>query len=227
MSTDVTRAALIGGTGAFGSALALRLALAGVRVHLGSRDTGRAAEVAASLRRQFPAQRAIGTIDGGDNATVAGIADIVFLTVPFTGLRELLGDLRLSLTGRVVVSAVVPLTWGADGPSAATVPEGSAAELAAALLPESRVVAALHSVSSAILKHPQRPADADVLITGDDAEAKAMVSALVERIAGVRAVDAGSLRYARHTEELAVLLLNINRIHRAHAGVVITDLAGR
>jgi NADPH-dependent F420 reductase len=101
---------------------------------------------------------------------------------------------------------------------------GSAAEQAAALLPQSKVIAAFHTVAAATLQDPDGRIDEDVLITGDDAEAKAVVKSLVEGIVGARAVDAGPLRYSRFVEGITVLLIGINGRYKAHAGVRVVGL---
>jgi predicted dinucleotide-binding enzyme len=91
-------------------------------------------------------------------------------------------------------------------------------------LPHSKVIGAFHTVSAVTLQDPEARIDEDVLITGDDAEAKALVRGLVESIVGARAVDAGPLRYSRLVEGITVLLIGINLRYKAHAGVRVTGL---
>lgn len=222
--------ALLGGTGRSGPGLALRFALKGVRVHIGSRDASKGVEAARAVaaRLEELGHGRVGGVSGHTNAEAATVADTVFLTVPYEGQAALLRELARTLDGRIVVSTVVPMRWdGALGPVAVEVPEGSAAEQAAALCPGARVVAGFHSLSSAVLSKPDRRIDADVVVMGDDGGAKRVAMDLAELIDGVRAVDGGALRYARFSEGLTVLLLSINRVYRAHTGVVITDLPGR
>jgi NADPH-dependent F420 reductase len=220
--------ALLGGTGRSGPGLALRFALAGIPVVIGSRERAKGAAAAAEIGARVAAAGGGASVIGMDNAGAAGAAGTVLITVPYEGQAALLEDLAATLDGRLVVSTVVPMRVDRTlGPSHIDVPEGSAAEQAAALLPGARVVAAFHSLSSSILSEPSRPVDSDVLVTGDDAEAKARVIELAETLPGVRGIDAGPLRYARYSEQLTVLLLSVNRIHKVHSGVRITDLPAR
>src|SRR6202011_2093372 len=102
-------------------------------------------------------------------------------------------------------------------------PEGSAAEQAAALLPDSRVVAAFHHVSAVLLLDPEVDTiDLDVLVLGDDREATDLVQALAARIPGVRGISAGRLRNCGQVEALTANLVSINRRYKAHAGLRIT-----
>jgi hypothetical protein len=133
--------------------------------------------------------------------------------------------LREPLAGRIVVDCVNPLGFDRYGPYPLPVPEGSATEQAAALLPDSRVVGAFHHVSAVLLVDPAVDRiDLDVLVVGDDRDAVATVRALAARIPGVRGVAAGRLRDARPVEALTANLIAINRTYRVHAGVRITDL---
>jgi len=220
--------ALLGGTGRSGPGLALRFSLAGVPVVIGSRERAKGAAAAAEVSARVGAAGGGAAVTGMDNAVAAAAAGTVLITIPYEGQAALLGELAATLAGKLVVSTVVPVQVDRTlGPSHIDVPEGSAAEQAAALLPGARVVAAFHSPSSAILGRSGRPVDSDVLVTGDDAEAKSRVIELAERLPGVRGIDAGPLRYARYSEQLTVLLLSINRIHKAHAGVRITEIPAR
>ena len=219
--------ALLGGTGRLGPGLALRFAMAGVRVLVGSRERARGKECAAqiSARVATTGVAAAGGVTGHDNAEAAAGAGTVLITVPYEGQAALLAELASVLSGRVLVSTGVPVRFDRQlGPTWIEVPEGSAAEQAAAIVPGARVVAAFHSLSSVVLADPARRVEGDVIVTGDDAQAKAEILALAELIAGVRGVDGGPLRLARWSEGLTVLLLGINRIHRAHAGVTVTGL---
>jgi NADPH-dependent F420 reductase len=130
-----------------------------------------------------------------------------------------------ALQGKVVVSTAVPVRFDPElGPVHVDVPQGSAAQQVAAMLPHSRVAAAFHSVTSADLKRLSRDVEGHVLVSGDDAEAKQAAMALVRLIPKLRPVDAGPLRCARYSEEFTVLLLAVNRIHGTHAGVMLTNL---
>jgi NADPH-dependent F420 reductase len=152
---------------------------------------------------------------------------VAFLTLPFEAQPVLLPGLAGALGGKVVVSTAVPVRFDPDlGPVAVGIDAGSAAQEAAALLPTSRVVAAMHTVSSAHLGRLEHDLDEDVVMVGDDADAKAAVAGIVGMLPGVRVVDGGRLANARLAEQLAVLLLNINRLARRTVGIRFTNLPG-
>jgi len=160
-----------------------------------------------------------------DNAWAAVRARLAVITVPYEGQAAMLPALAESLHGKVVVSTAVPVHFGAvTGPVHIDVPEGSAAQQVAALLPGSHVAAAFHSVSSATLKRLAHPLHEHVLVTGDDPAAKQEAMALVRLLPGARPVDGGPLHCARYSEQLTVLLLTVNAIYKTHAGVVLTNL---
>jgi NADPH-dependent F420 reductase len=211
---------IIGGTGPEGKGLALRFARAGDRVLIGSRDEGRAREAAASLAASVPP----GSLRGATNIDVALEADIVVVSVPYEGQKDVVHAIKDALTGKVVVCVVAPLTFAKGWASAVSVPEGSAAKQAQALLPRSRIVAAFQNISARDLLDPARSVDADVIVCSDDVDAKRQVMGLAERIPGVRAVDGGALDNARYVEDLTALLLNINRIYKAHSSIKIVGI---
>ena len=143
--------------------------------------------------------------------------------MPYEGHRATLESLRDALTGKVVVDAVVPVRFE-RGARPIEVAAGSAAEEAAAVLPDATVIGAFHNLGAEALLHVDAPLDADVLVTGADAAAKALVCALAEQIEGVRAVDAGPLRFSRFVEGLTVLLIGINGRYKAHTMLRVTGL---
>jgi NADPH-dependent F420 reductase len=211
-----TVVAVLGGTGEQGRGLASRFAMAGLRVVLGSRDAGRAAQAAADLP---------GTVTGTDNASAAREADVVVVAVPWAGHRELLAGLAGELEGKVVVDCVNPLGFDSRGAYALPVEEGSAAQQAQAVLPGSRVVGAFHHVSAVLLLDEQVDAvDTDVLVLGDDREATDLVQALVGVIPAMRGVYGGRLRNAHQVEALTANLISVNRRYKAHAGLRVTDV---
>ncbi len=213
---------ILGGTGPQGRGLAYRLARAGQQVVLGSRDAERGAAVAADLA-ELPGAES-GVLSGGDNAVAAG-ADLVIAALPYEGHAETLLALRGQLAGRIVVDCVNPLGFDRSGPYALSVPEGSAAQQAATLLPDSRVTAAFHHVSAVLLADPEVDrVDTDVLVLGDDREATSQVQALAGRIAGMRGVYAGRLRNAGQVEALTANLIAVNKRYKAHAGIRVTDV---
>lgn len=211
--------ALVGGTGPEGRGLALRFAIAGHRVIIGSRQADRGASVASDLSASIPSAAVTGT----SNEAAVADADIVVVVVPYEAHRATLEGLRDVLKGKLVVDGVVPVRFD-RGPRPVDVPEGSAAEEAAQILPDSTVIGAFHNLAADVLLEPDRPVDADVLITGNDSEAKATVSRLAEQIDGARAVDAGPLRFSRFVEGLTILLIGINGRYKAHSSVRISGL---
>ena len=212
---------ILGGTGDQGRGLAYRFARAGLAVRIGSRSAQRG----ESAARELSALPAVaGAIDGGDNGYASG-ADLVIIAVPWEGHGDLVAALAQPLAGKVVVDCVNPLGFDKKGPYPLAVPEGSAAQQAAALLPESRVCAAFHHVSSTLLIDPEVDRiDLDVLVLGEDREAVALVQALAYRIPNMRGLYAGRLRNAGQVEALTANLIAINKRYKAHAGIRVTDV---
>jgi len=217
--TDLT-VAVLGGTGPQGRGLARRWATAGIPVVIGSRSAGRAAETAAELERATG-----GEVSGAENAAAAVRGDVVVVAVPWQGHRELLHELAGVLSGKVVVDCVNPLGFDKQGAFALPVEEGSAAQQAAAVLPDSTVVGAFHHVSAVLLEDPDvASVDTDVLVLGDDRAATDLVMSLASAIPGVRGVYGGRLRNCHQVEALTANLISVNRRYRAHAGVRVTDV---
>ena len=207
---------VLGGTGEQGRGLARRFALAGHQVVLGSRSVERAQQAAQGLPE---------TVTGAANADAAAQGDVVIVAVPWEGHKELLQALAPVLAGKVVIDCVNPLGFDKQGAYALSVEEGSAAEQAAAVLPDSRVVAAFHHVSAVLLlDEAVTRVDSDVLVLGDDREATDLVEALVARIPGMRGIYAGRLRNAHQIEALTANLISVNRRYQAHAGLRVTDV---
>jgi 8-hydroxy-5-deazaflavin:NADPH oxidoreductase len=212
----------LGGTGDQGRGLARRFALAGFPVVIGSRSADRAAAIAAELAVTIP-EGAV--VRGAANLDTAREADVVVVAVPWEGHADLLRDLAEALAGKIVVDCVNPLGFDGKGAFALGVEEGSAAEQAASLLPESRVVAAFHHVSAVLLLDPDvAEVTTDVLVLGDDREATDEVQALADAIPGMRGVYAGRLRNAGQVEALTANLISVNRRYKAHAGLRVTDV---
>jgi NADPH-dependent F420 reductase len=213
----VTEVGILGGTGPQGRGLARRFAMAGHTVVLGSRTPERAVAVAADYA-------AAGSISGGTNADAAA-AELVVIAVPYDGHAELLQSLATELAGKIVVSCVNPLGFDKQGAFALPVEEGSAAQQALAVLPDSRVVAAFHHVSAVLLLDEQvATLDTDVLVLGDDREATDLVQALAGSIPGMRGIYGGRLRNAHQVEALTANLISVNRRYKAHAGLRVTDV---
>ncbi|PRW64074.1 NADPH-dependent F420 reductase [Actinopolyspora mortivallis] len=211
---------VLGGTGAQGKGLAIRWAQAGLRVLLGSRSADRAEQVAQEV-----AEAGGGSVKGCDNAQCASEADVALVALPWEAHAETLRGLRAELSGKIVIDCVNPLGFDSKGPYALEVEEGSAAQQAEALLPDSRVTAAFHHVSAVTLADTSVPhVDLDVLVLGDDREATDLVRALADVIPGVRGIYGGRLRNAHQVEALTANVIAINRRYKAHAGIRVTDV---
>jgi 8-hydroxy-5-deazaflavin:NADPH oxidoreductase len=217
---------IVGGTGALGFGLALRLGAAGVPIVIGSRDAGRAHDSARKASELIPD----GSYSGAENPEAIREAEIVVLSVPFRNHSETLTNLRQALTGdHLIVDATVPLAAAVGGKATRTlgVWQGSAAQQAQEMAPEGvRVVSAFHTVSAALLSDLDHALDEDVLICGDRREDKARVAELVSRIPGLRPVDCGPLEQARILEQLTALIISINVRNKVRAGIKITGLDG-
>jgi NADPH-dependent F420 reductase len=207
---------VLGGTGDQGRGLAYRLAAAGNPVIIGSRSAERARAAAAELGAG---------VRGMPNADAARESDVVIVAVPWEGHRDLLASLAGPLAGKIVIDCVNPLGFDKRGCYPLPVPSGSAAEQAAEVLPDSRVVGAFHHVSAVVLLDPEVTAvDLDVMVLGEDREATDLVQALAGRIPGIRGVYAGRLRNCGQVEALTANLVSINRRYKAHAGLRVTDI---
>jgi NADPH-dependent F420 reductase len=216
--------AIIGATGALGFGLAVRWGVAGVPVVIGSRDADRAIEAARRAQEAVPE----GRFEGFENAEAATKAEVVVLSVPFRNQSETLTNLKTVLEPhQLVVDATVPLAAAVSGRATRLlgVWQGSAAQQAQEMVPDGvRVVSALHTVSATSCSDLDHVLDEDVLVCGDRREDKERVMALIDRIDGLRCVDAGRLEMARITESLTALLISINVRHKTHAGIKITGL---
>jgi NADPH-dependent F420 reductase len=185
---------IVGGSGDFGQGLAARLRILGDDFVIGSRSPR-----GDYLSNEQASQR----------------SEIVFLCVPPQGVHDLVSGLADELAGRIVVSVAAALRLR-EGPSLA--------EVTAHAAPEARIVAGFHTVSAKLLQNPEAPLDEDVLLCGDDADAKQRVGAIAERIVSGGAVDCGGLRTARRLEALTGLLVAVNRRYKTNAGMRITGL---
>ena len=207
---------VLGGTGEQGRGLAQRLARAGQSVMIGSRSADRAQSIAAEIGSG---------VAGGSNEDAARFGDIVIVAVPWDGHRELLESLASDLAGKIVVDCVNPLGFDKQGAFALPVEEGSAAQQAASVLPDSSVVAAFHHISAVLLLDDSVSSiETDVLVLGDDRDATDAVQALAGRIAGIRGIYGGRLRNAGQVEAFTANLISMNRRYKVHAGVRVTDV---
>jgi NADPH-dependent F420 reductase len=214
---------IIGGTGALGYGLAVRWARAGQSIVIGSRETSRAEEAAERVRKEVEGAE----VEGLQNAEAAAKGPVVFLTVPCRAQSETLTNLKDALSdGQLLVDCTVPTAAAVSGKAARTlgVWQGSAAQQAEEMVPDGvTVISALHTVSAKRLAEGD-PLDEDVLVCGDRKADKGRVAALIEKIDGLRAVNAGALETARIVETLTPLLISINTRYKARGGIRITDL---
>ncbi len=219
-SPNIVTIAVVGGTGKEGTGLALRWALNGYRVIIGSRDAARAADHAKALNQRLGDDFLVGM----GNADATEKADFVVLSVPYSAHADTLEGIKDKLGGKILIDIAVPL----QPPKVRTVyvpPGTSAAQEAQKLVGDGvRVVAAFHNVSAEKMQEPDTKIDCDVLVTGDDADAKAHVIQLVEA-AGLRGIDAGSLANSVAGESLTAVLLYINKKYGVKgSGIRITGL---
>lgn len=217
---EETMLSFLGGTGPEGRGLALRYALAGHEVFIGSRDAARGREAAAELEEKWEGV----SVGGGGNDESAQLGEVVFICVPYGAQKSLLPGLAVAVAGKVVVNVVAPLSFEGGRATAMEVEEGSAAEESQLLLPESEVVAAFQNLSARKLLAAGSPMEGDVVVCSDHDGAKKRVMSLVEVIEELRAVDGGVLANARYVEQLTALLLNVNRIYRAQSSIKLVGL---
>jgi NADPH-dependent F420 reductase len=213
--------AVIGGTGPQGRGLAYRWAGHGHRVVLGSRSADRALETAGQITARLPDAE----VSGAANADAAAGAQVVVLAVPYEGHDDLVSSLADQLAGKVVISCVNPLGFDKQGPYGLDVPGGSVAETAAALAPDARLVGAFHHVSAVSLWGKEEYLDhEDVLVCGDDPDAKRVAMELARSVTSRDGVDAGRLRIARQLEPWTAVLISINKRYKTRSGTAISGI---
>lgn len=213
--------AFVGGTGPEGLGLAMRFALKGHEVAIGSRSTERGEEGAAKIREKVPG--AVAT--GGTNAEAVADAEVVFLTFPYSGQAATLEALGSALDGKIVCNVVAPLEFQQGvGAVALNVEGNSALQESIKQLPNARVVSAFQNMSAEELQELDHPINADVLVCGRDVEAKNVVISLANEIAGCRGIDAGGPSQSRYVEMLTSLLINLNRKHKTQSSIKLVGL---
>jgi 8-hydroxy-5-deazaflavin:NADPH oxidoreductase len=213
--------AVVGGTGPQGRGLAYRWARHGHRVVVGSRSAERAEEAAAQIRERLPGA----AVSSATNADAVEGADVVVLAVPYDGHDDLVRSLADRLAGKVVISCVNPLGFDRQGPYGLDVPGGSAAQAAQALAPDARVVGGFHHVSAVTLWGEEDYLEhEDVLVCGDDEEAKAVAVELATAVTSRPGVDAGRLRIARQLETWTAVLISINKRYKTRSGTAISGV---
>ncbi len=215
---------IVGGTGAMGSSLALRLSSHGHRILLGSRNADKAKEVAASLADLK--KSGAGAIDGVTNLEAAE-GEMVFITAPFEGVQELVKELSVNLSGKVVVSLVNALVKVGSEMQPLTLARGSVAQSIQAILPASLVVSGLHHVAAKDLAKVDSPMDVDVLLCSDYPDGKDAVTGLLGAIPGIRILDGGSLSSSGAIEAMTAVLINLNIKYKTRTALRITGIKER
>ncbi len=216
MGNGLPTLAIVGGTGALGSGLAARWLRAGYDVVIGSRNEGKAQDAA----RDLGARPGLTEPRAASNENAAAAADIVILTVPFSHQAATLEAIKAALKDKILVDATVPLM----PPKVGTVqlpPEGSAGVIAQTIVGEDvRVVSAFQNVAA---HHLQGDAalSGDVLVSGNDADAREQVIQLAAAI-GLRGWHAGPIANSAAAEALTSVLIQINKANKCHAGLRIT-----
>jgi len=218
--------AVIGGTGDQGFGIVLRLAKAGEKVVIGSRQQQKA-EDAAKRARSILGENY--SVEGMENPKAAQAADIIVMSVPFAAHVDMIKSVVDSITPEdIFVDVVVPLSTavGGSASTALSVWEGSAAQQAMRLLPpRTKIASAFHNVVAEALQDLSRKVDCDVIVCSDTQDTRKIVMDLVTKVPGVRAVDGGRLENSRIVEQLTALLIGINiRYKVKDAGIRITGI---
>ena len=213
---------IIGGTGPQGQGLAMRFAVAGVPIFIGSREKNKSEEIVAEINKKIPSGSAL--IEGGTNQeAINRSTEIIIFAVPWEAHNCLLNDLKNQIGKKTLVDIVVPLSKN-DPKKVSMPPEGSATEAAQSILgKETPVVGALHNVSATTLQNLDWKINCDVLVCGNNLNARKQVMSLIEKI-GVTAYNAGDAESARCIEALTSILIRINiskMVPFSHAGIKI------
>jgi 8-hydroxy-5-deazaflavin:NADPH oxidoreductase len=207
--------ALVGGTGSFGMALAVRLLAAGYGVVIGSRDAERAGAAATELGGEEAG------VEGATNEDAVRAADLVILTTKAEGAVETARSLSAAIGTTPVLSVAAELSFTKDG----VLPTAEATSIAARIEAEldGPVIAGLHSLAASNLGG-EEPPEEDTLVCGDDADAKGLVLELAGKLTTGSAIDAGPLASARALEGMTAVIVNVNKRYKAHAGLRVTGV---
>ena len=214
----------IGGTGPEGRGLAMQFALAGHEVVIGSRDEGHGIEIARELADTCGDDEAAARFSGASNQAAAAESEVVFLTIPYSGMASVLRSLGRELRGKICVNTIAPLEFVGGQVRGITPPGGSAAEEAEREVPDARWVAAFHTVPARGLLRPGARLNTDALVCSDNAEALKTIMELADEVPGLRGVNAGPLENARYLEGVTALLISINRIYKAHGSIKVVGI---
>jgi hypothetical protein len=220
----VVNIGVFGATGPAGQAVAVQFAAIGIDVTVGSRSLERAQETVQALLDRWPNRQL--PLHPAENETAAA-ADLVVVATPWEGVLATVTALEEQLAGKVVISMANALTrWGKEMVPLLP-PTGSVAVAVARALPRSRVVGAFHHLPAGPWGDLDHLLDADVMVCGDDRAANGEVIELIDRLPGLRGVDAGGLSSALAIEALTPALLEVNRRYKIHAALRITGLPDR
>jgi NADPH-dependent F420 reductase len=220
MSASNLSLAVIGGTGSEGSAIAARFAKAGIRVLIGSRDATKAQNTANTINGKF----GINIVEGYTNRDAATKADVVLLSIPYSGMPPILEDLKTAVQGKIVINIASSLD--PERKSRAKLnPKGSiTAEVQEFFGEGTKVVAAFQNISPEQLEKFDSKIETDVLVCGGDKEAREAVITMIKKT-GIEAIDAGVLANAVVVETLTAVLIYINIKNKVHgAGIRVVGI---
>ncbi len=215
---------VIGGTGGQGLGISIRFVQAGEDVIIGSRTVDKAEAAVVKIKEVLPGAMNVRAMNNQD---AAHEADVLVLTVPLAAQKEILLSIKEEARGKPLLDATIPLesAIGGSATKCLYLPEGSAAQRAQALLPEAKVICAFNNISKSWWMVIDEPIDCDCLICGDDEDAKAMVTPLIEKVPGLRVIDCGPLERASIIEKITPLLIGLNIRNRCQfGGIRITGL---
>jgi hypothetical protein len=212
---------VLGGTGPAGAALSVRLASVGYDVVIGSRSAERAAEICEDLAGKWPGREL--RLAGADNATAAG-ADVVVVSTPWDAAASTAASVASSLDGKVVISIANAIARVENELQPLLLPRGSVAAGVQAAVPGALVAATLHHVPARELGAVDAPVEGDVLVCSDHLEATKQTAEIVDRIPGLRALDAGRLSNAAAVEAFTSVLLQLNIRYKTRAAVRFTGI---
>ena len=217
--------AIIGGTGGQGLGIAIRFVQAGEDVIIGSRTIEKAQAAVDKVKGLLGE---VNNIKAAENADAAAEAELLVLTVPLAAQKSTLRSIKEGASDKILLDATGPLESAIGGSPIEYVAlwDGAAAERSAKILKDANVICAFNNISSAALMNFKEPIDCDCLISGDDANSKAVAAELIEKIPGVNVIDCGPLERAKIIEKITPLLIGLNiRNKTQFGGIRITGLA--
>ncbi len=212
----------IGGTGVEGRGLAFRMALLGEKCLLGSRNPDQATFYKDELVEMD--ENISGLVEIGSNIDVAELCDLIFITIPYNAVRSVLFEIKDQLSGKIVISTVVPLGFSNNGVEIVSIPEGSSAQEIEKILPDSYVLSAFQNLSALKLLSKSAVLDADVIVCGDDQNSKKKLIDLINLVDGLRGLDGGDLSNSGMVENITALLITLNKIHHTNSSIRISGI---